>query len=344
MIGGTLISLAYGMDTKPVNDPWIYLAEQAMLASAAAAVPGKYIVDVLPWLKYVPEWFPGAGFKRQAREWRELWAKFRTAPFVAAEENIARGGGQHSFVSSCLDSINEKHDLQEQKVVIQDTAVSFLAAGADTTGASIVNFFLAMTLNPESQAKAQAEIDRVLDSERLPEFGDEDSLPYVTAVMKELLRWQPTNPLAVPHLVTESDTYLGYHIPKGSIVIGNAWAMSRDEERYPEPDLFKPERFLTPDGKLDPNAHDPFDFVFGFGRRKCVGIHIAVSTLWMTMTSILATFNISKAKDEFGNVVEPVVDFKSASIVALPAPFKCSIKPRSREAEKLIYAAAEHSS
>lgn len=86
------------------------------------------------------------------------------------------------------------------------------------------------------------------------------------------------------------------------------------------------------------------------------------------MTSLLATFNISKAKDEFGNVVEPVVDFKSASIVAyvvplfslflfrssdlifnqsqssLPAPFECSIKPRSREVEKLIYAAAEHSS
>lgn len=81
---------------------------------------------------------------------------------------------------------------------------------------------------------------------------------------------------------------MGYHIPKGSLIIGNAWcvepraldlsipemthvaicrAMSRDEERYPEPELFKPERFLTPDGKLNPNAHDPFDFVFGFGRR-----------------------------------------------------------------------------
>lgn len=88
MIGGILISLAYGMETKPTNDPWIHLAEEAMLASAAAAIPGKYLVDVLPWLKYVPEWFPGAGFKRQAREWRELWTRFRVAPFLAAEENI----------------------------------------------------------------------------------------------------------------------------------------------------------------------------------------------------------------------------------------------------------------
>lgn len=158
--------------------------------------------------------------------------------------------------------------------------------------------------------------------------------------------------------------------------------MSRDEQRYPEPDLFKPERYLTPDGKLDPDCTcDPETFVFGFGRRqvfttrfqcpsylnlenrKCVGGHIALSTAWITIASVLATFNISKAKDEFGNIIEPIVDFRSAAIVAyvphtqstspsstlisfcsLPSPFKCSITVRSREAEKLIYAAAEHDS
>ncbi|KAF9446023.1 cytochrome P450 [Macrolepiota fuliginosa MF-IS2] len=344
VIGGILISLAYGMDTQPTEDPWIELAEEAMCASAAAAVPGKYFVDLFPSLKHVPEWFPGAGFKRQAREWRDLWTRFRVAPFLAAEENIAKGDGQQSFVSSCLDSINETCDVQRQKTMIRDTAASFFAAGADTTHTSIVNFILAMTLNPDAQAKAQAEIDSVLENGRLPEFTDEDSLPYVTAVMKEVMRWQPPNPLAVPHLVTENDTYNGYHIPKGSCVMGNAWAMSRDEERYPEPELFKPERFLTPDGKLNPNAHDPFDFVFGFGRRKCVGIHIAISTIWMAMTSILATLDISKEVDEFGNVIEPIIKFKASSIVALPLPFKCSIKPRSKEAENLIYTAAEHSS
>ena len=74
-------------------------------------------------------------------------------------------------------------------------------AGADTTGASIVNFILAMTLHPEVQAKAQAEIDRVIDGERLPEFGDEDSLPYVTAVMKELLRYVRTLPILLRRII-----------------------------------------------------------------------------------------------------------------------------------------------
>lgn len=76
------------MNTKPTNDPWVHLAEQAMLASAAAAVPAKWFVDVFPSLKHLPEWFPGAGFKRQAREWKELWRRFRVEPFLAGQENI----------------------------------------------------------------------------------------------------------------------------------------------------------------------------------------------------------------------------------------------------------------
>ncbi|KXN92808.1 O-methylsterigmatocystin oxidoreductase [Leucoagaricus sp. SymC.cos] len=344
VIGGVLISFTYGIPVQLENDPLISLAEEAMAASASGAIPGKYLVDVFSFLKYVPEWFLGAGFKRQAREWKDLWRRFTNVMFQTAEEHTARGGGQSSFVSSCLEAMDEKRDIEKQKVRIKETAITLFAAGADTLGAAIIVFILAMTLNPEVQAKAQAEIDRVLESGRLPEFSDQESLPYVTAVMKETLRWQPPNPQAVPHLNTEDDTYMGYHIPKGSIVIPNVWAMSRDEKRFPEPEQFQPERFLTSDGKLNPKANDPFDFVFGFGRRKCVGTHVAVSTLWMTLVSILATLKISKARDERGNIIEPVVDFKSANIVALPSPFKCSIKPRSREAEKLIFTSAEFAS
>lgn len=88
----------------------------------------------------------------------------------------------------------------------------------------MLTFLLAMTLHPEAQRRAQRELDEVVGSGRLPQYSDRDSLPYVSAIIKECLRWQPVGPLGVPHLATADDIYKDqYFIPKGSIVIGNSW-------------------------------------------------------------------------------------------------------------------------
>ena len=93
-------------------------------------------------------------------------------------------------------------------------------------------FHLAMVLNPEVQAKAQAEIDRVVGKDRLPNFDDRPALPYVEAILRETLRWHPVAPFGasiiplffdillmilsgIPHATTTSDIYKGYFIPKG---------------------------------------------------------------------------------------------------------------------------------
>lgn len=80
-----------------------------------------------------------------------------------------------------------------------------------------------MSLYPDVQAKAQAEIERVCGRSRLPEMADTDSLPYVQAIMYEVLRWHAIVPLSMPHVATEDDQYEGYFIPKGSVLIPNAW-------------------------------------------------------------------------------------------------------------------------
>ena len=123
-----------------------------------------------------------------------------------------------------------------------------------------------MVLHPTEQKKAQAELDAVVGTDRLPEFSDEDSLPYVTAVLKETLRWLPVAPQAIAHCTNADDEYNGYFIPKGTTVIGNSWAILHDEERYPEPFKYVPERFLK-DGKINPQVLDPEVAAFGFGRR-----------------------------------------------------------------------------
>ena len=82
---------------------------------------------------------------------------------------------------------------------------------------------LAMVLYPDVQRQAQAELDDVIGSHRLPEFGDRESLPYVNLVCKETLRWQPVVPLGLAHRLTQDDVYGDYFIPSGTVIIGNAW-------------------------------------------------------------------------------------------------------------------------
>ena len=71
--------------------------------------------------------------------------------------------------------------------------------------------------------KAQEELDRIVGSERLPQLSDQEDLPYVSALIKELLRWSCPVPFGVPKRVMEDDVYKGYFIPAGATVIENVW-------------------------------------------------------------------------------------------------------------------------
>ena len=80
-----------------------------------------------------------------------------------------------------------------------------------------------MVLNPDVQRKAQMELDAVVGPDRLPRYEDRSALPYIDAIVKESLRWQPVGPLGIAHRTTDNDEYKGYCIPKGAIVISNTW-------------------------------------------------------------------------------------------------------------------------
>lgn len=80
-----------------------------------------------------------------------------------------------------------------------------------------------MSLHPDVQKKAQAELDAIVGSHRLPEFTDQAALVYVSALCKEALRWQNVTPMGVPHRATADDELQGYFIPAGTIVSANVW-------------------------------------------------------------------------------------------------------------------------
>ncbi|KAJ7247273.1 cytochrome P450 [Mycena rebaudengoi] len=266
-----------------------------------AAVRGRYLVDYIPALKYVPDRFPGAGFKRQAKEWKKLTQAAVETPFAEAKRNIATGTATPSFTSYGMQIVEESQDKAYMEMAVKSSAASMYTAGADTTLVALINFILAMLANPDAQKMAQVEIDSVVGRDRLPDFDDEDSLPYVSALVKEVLRWKNVTPTAIPHLLEIEDFYKGYRLPAKSVVIANAWAILHDETMY---------RTLIPSSRsascwmVNPEIKSP-DAAFGFGRRICPGRHMAMSSMWITIASILSTFNITKAVGDDGKEIEP---------------------------------------
>lgn len=93
----------------------------------------------------------------------------------------------------------------------------------DKTVSAITTFFLAMALFPEAQKKAQYEIDEVIERDRLPTLSDRQSLPYVNALVKEVLRWHPVGPMCLPHTTSQDDIVDGHLIPKGAMILPNIW-------------------------------------------------------------------------------------------------------------------------
>jgi len=205
--------------------------------------------------------------------------------------------------------------------------------GGETSVAATFAFLFLMVQNPEAQRRAQVEIDRLTNQERVPDFDDREALPYVEAVVRETYRRYPVAPMGVPHRTIQEDEYHGMRIPKGATVMANIWALVNDKEVYPDPDKFHPDRYMDGD-ELDTKVPDPRFAVFGFGRRVCPGRHFADASVWITAVTLLACFDIGKAHEN-GVEVDPKEELRSGVVTTL-LPFRCSFKPRSEHCRLLI--------
>ncbi|KAH9986195.1 cytochrome P450 [Russula compacta] len=341
---GTIMKITYGHTVRSTNELYVRLAEEAGTDTVTSGSPGSVLVDFFPALRHVPTWMPGAGFKRHALRTRVKVQTMHDTPYEMVREAMAAGAAIPSLTSRLISDnlaagTSPVHDEED----IKGLAGTLYGAGADTTYATLAAFFLAMILHPEVFAKAQAEIDHVVGSDRLPDFQDRSSLPYVESVVKEVYRWHCPLPLAVPHRSMKDDRYREYDIPADTMIIPNVWAMTRDEKMYPEPDLFNPERFMNQNGSEGVQATNPKDFIFGFGRRQvvlmeCPGKVFADENVWLVSACIIAAFQAPVSRNKYGEKVVPPVQFTSG-FVRHPAPFSCDIKPRSLLHSGLIHQA-----
>ncbi|GJE99702.1 cytochrome P450 [Phanerochaete sordida] len=250
VLGKDLIYSAYGLKTGSHDDPLIETVEHGLEATLAAMIPGRFLVDAFPILKYIPAWFPGADFQREAGIWRASIYKMVHEPFVLSKKISETTGLPDDCAAKTYltDIIPASADPAYMEHVALSALAASYVAGTDTTVSTLQSFFLAMTLYPDVQKRAQREIDEVCQG-RLPEFSDHDALPYVHALMKELLRWHPAVPLNMVHASTQDDAYNGYFIPRDSLVIANI-CPSALTASYPAPRILRPSRTPTRRGAL----------------------------------------------------------------------------------------------
>ncbi|KAF9445055.1 cytochrome P450, partial [Macrolepiota fuliginosa MF-IS2] len=329
-MGGFSTSLTYGLPTHRHRDPLVLFAEDVFTKIAST---GMYLVNIIPQLKYVPEWVPGANFKTVAREIRDDAYRLMEEPYQATQKSMDEGTLSDCFVLESLERNRSRPNFELQAKRTKQAAMQIYGAASETTAAATMTFILAMLTCPDVQRKAQQELDSVVGFDRLPDFSDKPNLPYLSAIIKEVLRqisssWNPITPIGVPHLTTDEDVYEGYYIPKGCIVLANSYAMLHDETIFPSPTEFKPERFLK-GGAISDDVPDPESVAtFGFGRRICPGSAVALSMIYVAAASILTIFDISPALDEKGDPVKVVPEFIATSVVSDPLPFQCRFTPR----------------
>ncbi|KAI0321505.1 cytochrome P450 [Amylostereum chailletii] len=283
-----VVSVAYGRRVDSM-DEWVVKENmEAMAYLTSVNIPGKYIVESWPWLLKLPrslQWF-----RREAEEHRARDIHMVTHLLDDVKSRVAQGTCPPCLAAETY-AAREKLGLSELEVAY--TISSPFGAGIETTSGTMFSFILAMLHYPEKMRKAQSELDAVVGRERMPEYTDRDSLPYVRALINEVLRWRPVAALGgSPHSVTADDEYQGMFIPKGSTVFANLDGILRDPEMFESPEDFIPERFLeTKDSRLE-----PFELPFGFGRRVCPGMHLALNSIFINVSRILWAFEILPAE------------------------------------------------
>ncbi|BGP58554.1 hypothetical protein JCM8202_001218 [Rhodotorula sphaerocarpa] len=322
--GSTIMQIAFNKRAQTFKDPAITRMRAINEMMTKTAVAGRYLVDSLPFLNYIPEAL--APFKQEAHHIFDETLSLFKSHVDDVREAVSGGDDAHCFT---------KYILQQQETYqLSDNEATFLAgamfgAGSDTTADGISTFIMTMVTHPEVQKKAQEELDRVVGRNRMPNFADQPDLVYITAIVREMMRWRTIIAGGLAHCSTEDDEYNGYFIPKGTVVLANHWAIHMDPELYPEPQLYKPERFIQ-DGKLVGTKYSELGHHgYGFGRRICPGKHIAERSLFIVFSRLLWALSLRPSvNSETGKEEPPSVDAFSEGFSSHPLTFTARIEPR----------------
>ncbi|KAJ3525375.1 hypothetical protein NMY22_g10606 [Coprinellus aureogranulatus] len=190
-----LLRLSYGYNPYDKQDSLslVKIVQDAMDGFSVASEPGWW-VDSFPLLRHLP-WAP---FLDAAQRMKRDLERLYEVPFTYVKQERERGTAKISFISTFLD---QKHGAvsERDEDLINAAAASLYSGGAETTVSSLDSYFLAMALRPHVQRKAQSILDAYMHSvpseQSFPNLSDRPNLPYIEALVYEILRWNPSVPL-----------------------------------------------------------------------------------------------------------------------------------------------------
>ncbi|KAL9233840.1 hypothetical protein vseg_008785 [Gypsophila vaccaria] len=246
------------------------------------------VMDQVSWL----QWALSFGMKGSTKH-ACLRDNFIKQFIVEHRLNLQKSGdevGNQDFVDALV-TLQEKYDLNDD--VIVGLLWDMIVMGMDTIATSVEWALAELIKNSRLQKKAQDELDRVIGQDRVMTEWDYSNLPYLRCIVKESLRLHPPTPFLIPHKAHTHVKIGPYDIPKGSTVLVNTWAISRDPSIWKSPLEFRPERFMEED--VDLKGHDFRLLPFGSGRRVCPGAQLGFNLVTSILGHLLHHFNWAPA-------------------------------------------------
>ncbi|XP_009606708.1 cytochrome P450 CYP82D47-like [Nicotiana tomentosiformis] len=282
------------------------------------------VADFLPYLRWLDIGGHEKAMKEVAKEIDSVVEEWLGEHKRRRDSKGIKSGEEEDFMDVML-SICENRDLPgfDADTSIKATCMALLAAGTDTTIVTLTWTLSLLLNNYQALKKAQDELDAHVGKNRCVQDSDIKNLVYLQAIVKEALRLYSAAPLSVPHESMEDCTISGYDIPKGTRLLVNIWKIHCDPDLWPNPDEFKPERFLTTHKDVDVRGNH-FELIpFGSGRRMCPGISFALQAVPFVLAGLLQGFELKRPSDE------PIDMSESFGLTILKAsPLQVLLAPR----------------
>ncbi|XP_076156143.1 cytochrome P450 2F2-like [Alosa pseudoharengus] len=234
-------------------------------------------------------------------------------------------GQPRDFIDCYLDEMDKRGEdgstFVEPQLMMYILDLHF--AGTDTTSNTLLTAFLYLSTHPDIQEKCYQEIEEVLEGKDQACFEDRHRMPYTQAVVHESQRIANTVPLSVFHCTTKDTELLGYHIPKGTLIVPNLGSAMREEGQWKFPHEFNPSNFLNEQGEFEkPEAFMPFSV----GPRVCLGEGLARMELFLIMVTLLRRFKFAWPEDAGDPDFTPVF-----GVTLTPKPYSMTVTLRRTE-------------